>query len=310
MQLCWYRGRWYAREGRQRVSLHTKDRDQALRNLRDLENERLALGRGEAAGTVAGVLESYLVEKSDRPSIAKMKDAVKALKPIVGHLRPDQIDRAMCRDYRKRRKAADGTKRKELGLLQAALRLAGHPVKLELPPMPAPREVFITKAQFERLVSCAKAQHVKTFLYLAWYTAGRKEALLSLTWEGVDLGGKRITLGRGSGNKGRSTVPMGSTLHTLLSRLYKSRTSDYVIEWAGGRVGSTRKGFDEAARKAKLSHITAHDIRRSAARRMVEAGVPLEAVAQYLGHKNTAITYSTYARFSPTYLKRAAKALE
>lgn len=310
MQLCWYRGRWYAREGRKRVSLHTKDRDQALRNLRDLETARLDQARGEAAGTVAAVLDAYLHEKADRPSISKMKDAVKALRPLIGHLRPDQVDRSVCRDYRKRRKASDGTQRKELGLLQAALRLAGHPVKLELPPMPAPREVFITKKEFERLVASAEATHVKTFLYLAWYTAARKEALLSLKWEAVDLQRGRIDLGRSAGNKGRATVPVGDSLSKWLRERQSTATSDYVVEWGGGRVGTIRKGFDEAAKRAGLAHITAHDIRRSAARRMVEAGVPLEAVGQFLGHKNTAITYSTYARFSPSYLKKAAKALE
>jgi len=310
VQLVWYRGRWYGREGRKRVSLHTKDREQALRTLKDITAARLDIGRGEAARTVAAVLDAYLIEKADRPSISKMKDAAKALRPLVGHLRPDQVDRSVCREYRKKRKASDGTKRKELGLLQAALRFAGHQVKLELPPMPPPREVFITKKEFERLVSCATAPHVKTFLYLAWYTAARKEAILSLTWANVDLERRRIDLGIGHGKKGRAVIPVGASLSAVLSECRRTAVSDYVVEWGGSRVGSIRKGFDEAARKAKLSHITAHDIRRSAARRMVEAGVPLEAVAQYLGHRNTAVTFSTYARFSPTYLKRAAKALE
>lgn len=310
MQLVWYRGRWYAREGRQRVSLHTKDRDQALRNLRDLEAERLALGRGEASGTIAGVLDAYLIEKADRPSIAKMKDAVKALKPLVGHLRPDQIDRQTCRDYRKKRKASDGTKRKELGLLQAALRLAGHMVKLELPPMPAPREVFITKAQFERLVDCAEATHIKTFLYLAWYTAARKEAVLSLRWNHVDLDAGRIDYGAGVGAKGRARgVPIASQLRQWLKQIKKHAVSDFVIEWGGGKVASIRKGFDNACKGAGLSHITPHDLRRSAARRMVESGASIQEVAQVLGHTNLAVTFSTYARFSPGHLRKAISKL-
>jgi integrase len=191
MQLCWYRGHWYAREGRKRYSLRTKDRDEALRRLKDVERERIAIGRGQA-GTVADILDAYVEERKDRASIAKIKDAVKALKPIVGHLRPDQVDRSVCRDFRKRRKASDGTKRKELGVLQAALRVAGHQVKLELPPMPPPRDVFITKAEFERLVANAEAVHIKTFLYLAWFTAARKEALLSLTWDAVHFEHGRI----------------------------------------------------------------------------------------------------------------------
>src|SRR5690606_35719807 len=41
-----------------------------------------------------------------------------------------------------------------------------------------------------------------------------------------------------------------------------------------------------------------------------EAGVPMEEVAQYLGHSNPNVTRSTYARFSPDHLRKAASALE
>lgn len=312
MRLVWFRERWHARDGKLRVSLRTTDRDEALRRLRDLQKTRMDVGSGEASRTVATVLDAYLIEKADKPSIAKMKDAVKALKPIIGHLRPDQVDRVATREYRKKRKASDGTKRKELGLLQAALRLAGHPVKIELPPMPAPREVFITRAQYEKLVSCAEAAHIKIFLALAWHTAARKEAILSLRWDDIDLPRRRINFGRARGNKGRAVVPIGHSLHVLLSNARRIAVSDYVVEWGGTRCGNIRKGFESAVERAALGDITPHDLRRSAARVMVEAGIPLEAVAQYLGHSNTAITYSTYARFAPSskvFLK-AAKALE
>jgi integrase len=43
---------------------------------------------------------------------------------------------------------------------------------------------------------------------------------------------------------------------------------------------------------------------------MAEAGVPMAEIAQYLGHNNPAITYRVYARYSPTYLRGAANAVE
>ncbi|GHE88609.1 hypothetical protein GCM10016455_05930 [Aliiroseovarius zhejiangensis] len=42
---------------------------------------------------------------------------------------------------------------------------------------------------------------------------------------------------------------------------------------------------------------------------MLAAGQSIEAVAQYLGHSNTAITYRTYARFLPEHLADAAEIL-
>jgi integrase len=43
---------------------------------------------------------------------------------------------------------------------------------------------------------------------------------------------------------------------------------------------------------------------------MAEDGVPFEEIAQYLGHSSTKVTFSVYARFSPTHLQRASKSLE
>jgi hypothetical protein len=43
---------------------------------------------------------------------------------------------------------------------------------------------------------------------------------------------------------------------------------------------------------------------------MAEAGTPMAEIAQFLGHSSEAVTFSVYARFSPTYLKRAAAVLE
>ena len=56
--------------------------------------------------------------------------------------------------------------------------------------------------------------------------------------------------------------------------------------------------------------VSPHVLRHSAACAMVEAGVPMEAVAQFLGHSNASVTFRVYARYSPTYLQGAAKALE
>jgi len=43
---------------------------------------------------------------------------------------------------------------------------------------------------------------------------------------------------------------------------------------------------------------------------MAEAGVSMSEISQYLGHSNTRVTESVYARYSPDYLKGAAKALD
>lgn len=260
-------------------------------------------------------MEAYLADKAEKPSHERMTWAWERLKDHFGALRPDQITREQCRAYvakRRRRGRGDNTIRKELTTLRSALRWQDRntPAIVEMPAMPTPREVFITRAQFQQLHDAAIAPHIKLFLMLAWYTAGRKEAVLSLTWDQIDFKRGVVDLGAGVGNKGRAKPPMSPSLKKALQKAWEARTTDYVVEWAGDRVKSIRKGFDKAAEAAGLDGITPHDLRRSAARVMIEKGVPIEEVAQLLGHSDHKITYSTYARFSPIYLKKAVKALE
>ena len=43
---------------------------------------------------------------------------------------------------------------------------------------------------------------------------------------------------------------------------------------------------------------------------MAEDGVPMEQVAQYLGHNDSRTTERVYARFSPDFLRAAARSLD
>jgi hypothetical protein len=43
---------------------------------------------------------------------------------------------------------------------------------------------------------------------------------------------------------------------------------------------------------------------------MAEAGVTMAEIAQFLGHSSEAVTFKVYARFSPTYLRKAAAVLD
>jgi integrase len=91
----------------------------------------------------------------------------------------------------------------------------------------------------------------------------------------------------------------------------EGRTSDYVIEWAGKPLASIKRAFREACVRAKLSKdVTPHVLRHTAAVWMAEAGVPMDEIAQFLGHTDPRITYRVYARFSPNHLRKAASALD
>lgn len=312
MRLKLYRGIWAAtgrQNGKQwRRSLGTKDRAIAEKRFRDLKFE----APGENVGDF---LELYLAEKAEKASYNAMRYAFKALAPTFANIRPDQVTRQLCKDYAKRRRregVSNGTIIKELGVLKAGLGWANKAsgATFEMPEAPSPRDRHITLPEFNRLLEACELPHMRLFCLLGWYTAGRASAILELTWDRVDFQRGQIRLSKSQGRqKGRATVAIADRLRTALVESHEARTSDYVVEWGGLPVKSVARAFRAATQRAKLVDVSPHVLRHSAAVRMIEQGVSLAEVGQYLGHTDLKVTYRVYARFSPGHLKNAADAL-
>lgn len=249
-----------------------------------------------------------------------MRSSGKKVLDFFGLLRPDQITVDQCRDYDKKRQKEGlkpGSIWTELGHLRTCLkwaqkmRLIDHAPHIERPPKPAPRERYLTRAEISQLLAADCEPHIKVAILLMLTTAGRVGAILDLTWDRVDFARGQVNLRREmfGPRKGRAIVPMNNTLRAALTTARQAAMSEYVVEWSGGRVASIKKGFATAVRNARLSDVTLHVLRHTAAVHMAEAGVPMEEISQYLGHSNVQITATVYARFSPQHLSKAAEAL-
>lgn len=317
MRLKLYRGKWaivWTDEGRTlRRSLGTSDRDEAERRFADF---RLGRSRAGEGGTVSDAVTAYVADLEARgKDPTRMRDAWKRLDGRFGALRPDQATKDVSRQYvaeRRRQGASDGTIRTELGRLRTALRARDKhtPAIIELPPEPEPRARWLTREEYARLRDAARSDHIRLFIVLALATAARKGAILNLTWDRVHLDTGRINLGRRVGNKGRGVKPMTPEARAELEKAKTGATCEYVIEYGGDRVGSIDQAFRRTVGWAGIEPCGPHDIRRSAARWMAEAGVPMGEIAAYLDHTSTAVTEKVYAVFSPDYLADAARALE
>lgn len=305
-----YRGVWcvvWVENGvTKRASLRTKDRPQAERNFQEYLRQV-----GQSSETVSEILDIWEKEKSHLKSIDSAKRRAKNIRKFFGNLKPEQITRKLCKEYKLSRKVADTTIRNELSILRCALRWhdKNTPAEFDLPPEGPPRENYITPKQYKKLLEATSSPHMKLFITMAWGTAARSNAILGLTWDRVDFERKMIDFGHGEKNKRRAKVPMTNNVYEALIEAHTARTCEYVIEYGSQQVKSIRKGFKLTADRAGLI-VSPHDLRRSAAICMAESGVPMEEIAQFLGHTNTAITYRAYARYSPDYLRKAASALD
>jgi integrase len=272
--------------------------------------------------TVESLWEGYQADMRGRAVITTMGHTFKSLRDRFGPMEASSISVADCRahiDNRRLGGIKDGTIHTELGHLRMILLWAEKRKLIERAPYigrpakPKSEKVPLTKDEVYALRDACEVPHMRLFVLLAYRTAARSAALLGLRWDRVDLERGKIDLRDPSittPHKGRAIVPISDTTRAALAEARAGALTPYVIEWAGKPVRSVKKGLATAARKAELGKVSPHLLRHSAACHMAEAGVPMEAVAQFLGHSDVSVTRTIYAKFSNEFLQDAAQALE
>lgn len=325
-RLVLYRGKftaeWYEDGRRLRRSLGTADRQEGARLL-DRFKRDYAVAQRPARITCVYAWDEYRKTLGDRPAGITMGYERKAVcDGYFGEIFADDVTEEDCSAYTAQRRAQgkqDGTIWTELGHLRSALKWAAKKGMINKAPditrpeRPPPRDKRLTRLQAKKFLASCDLPHVRLFVILAMTTGARMRAILDLKWDRIDFEGGIVQLhnpDRERTNKTRATVPMNKTLRTALVEAQEGATNDYVVSWGGGKVGSIKKALKGAGERCGLSWVTAHVFRHSAASWMAETGTPMAEIAQFLGHSDSRLTERIYARFSPTFLGKAAAALE
>lgn len=323
--LVFYRGSWclYWREGgnSKRRSLGTADKKEAL--AAKAEVERIEQQQAASSLSIEYIWSRYKATVDGRPAGTNMGFEGKTILPHFGALLPIHVTDEIVDEYIEKRRSAgksDGTILTELNRLATALswavkkNLIGAAPHIKRPRRPAPRERHLTKDEAKVLLeAAAPSPHVQIFIVLALTTGARAQAIYDLTWDRVDMVRDLIDYrvpGEDRPMKGRVICPMNKTCKAAILKAQSRAVSDHVVEWAGKKVGNIKKGIAAAARRAKLKDVTPHVFRHTAAVWMAEAETPMPEIAQFLGHSDYRITERVYARFSPTYRRKAAATLE
>ena len=324
-RLCIYRGvyavTWSDGGGRHRVTLGTKSRAEADRLL---SNYVAGAKRGADARdlSVAEAWESYRETMKGRYAYDTMGHIWKSVGPVFGNRGAESLTEEDCRSYiESRRKLGkkDSTIWTELSRLRSALKwaenkkLIDRAPKIWVPPQGEPRDLRMTRAQVSSYIEACSHPHIRLFSILAVTTGARMGAILGLTWDRVDFDRGMIVYRDPKlalTKKGRAETPINPMALEALKEARARALTPFVIEWAGQRVATVKKGLAAAGKRAGLPWVTAHVFRHTAGSLMAEGGVPMSEIAQFLGHKDTKTTERVYARFSPSYLRKAASVLD
>jgi len=137
----------------------------------------------------------------------------------------------------------------------------------------------------------------------------RKASILSLSWNDVSLSDKHIYL-RDTKNGDSQYVALNSVSLDLLAEMYEGR--DKMSEWvfpsnsASGHLQDVRKTFASICKKANITGLRLHDLRRSMATHLLKDGVDIVTIKELLGHRSLKST-QVYARVATSSLAKSSE---
>jgi integrase len=261
-----------------------------------------------------------------------LKDAnlriTKHLLPVFGGRRMAGITTADIRSFitaRLEEKASPGEINRELSLLKRMFSLAVQGGKLYARPhipMLAENNVrtgFFEREQFETLRGHLPepVQPVVTFAYVTGWRI--RSEVLTLQWRQVDLDAGTVRLDPGTTKNGEGRVfHLTAELRTLLDtqrtirdeyQREQGRICPWVFHRHGKQIVDFRKAWDSAAKAAGCPGRIQHDLRRTAVRNLVRAGIPERVAMKLTGHKTRSV-FERYNIVSDGDLIDAARKLD
>jgi integrase len=160
------------------------------------------------------------------------------------------------------------------------------------------RQGFVEPSTFEA-IAAHLPEPVGDIARFAYLSGWRKGEVMALRWDAVDRRAGEARL-RTSKNGSARTLPLTGAVWDVIERRWQAREyataggvaglSEYVFHAGDGRaVVDFKRSWAAACRTAAAPGLLFHDLRRSAVRNMIRAGVPQSVAMRISGHKTTAM---------------------
>jgi len=231
---------------------------------------------------------------------------IKKLREFFGDKKLSQISPKDIDDYKLSRLSTlkPASVNRELACLSHLFNLAktrkkffgDNPVSIsKLLPEHNQVERILTREEEARLINSSSPE-LRSIIICALNTGMRKNEIITLSWDNIDIDRNVITLEH-TNTKSKKTrrIPINSVLRKLLlEQRLKVGNSNYVFLSSKGqpykRHDSLKQAFTGACKRANISGLRFHDLRHTAATRMIEAGASIVAVSRILGHADLKTT--------------------
>jgi integrase len=255
-------------------------------------------------------------------SLDKAQRSVKHLQGFFGGMRAIDITTDKVRAYIKVRQEegyANAEINRELAALKRMfnLSLQQSPPKVSHKPyIPMLQERNVRTGFFEHdeftALRAALPPVLRPVVTFAYYTGWRKQEILGLTWDRVDLHASTVRLDPGTtkNQEGRTVYLDGELRETMMALRTERDTHLPLCPWvfyrSERRIKDFRYAWHAACQTVGLQGKLFHDFRRTAVRNMIRAGIPERVAQQIAGHKTRSV-FDRYHIVSYSDLREAAR---
>lgn len=170
-------------------------------------------------------------------------------------------------------------------------------------------ERYLTPEEEIRLLNACKGRYsyLKPIIIFALNTGMRKGEILNLTWKCVDFQNNKIILLETKNGKKRE-VPINSVLLSLLEKMKENQCCEYVFAnpETKTKYSDLKRAFNNVCKISGVKNFRFHDLRHTAATRMVGSGVSITIAKEILGHSDI----HTTMRYAHAITEQALNAVE
>ena len=279
--------------------------------------ERYGLARSRKKVRFEDFAEEFLRVYSKEKKRSWKRDEY-SLKPLCAFFKNknlSDITQYSVEQYQemRRKKVSSATVNRELACLKTLFQKAiewkkaeGNPAKKVRRYKEMERERILTPEEAQRLLDVA-APHLETVLTIALNTGMRRSEILGLRWKSVIFAKRYIHIENSKNGKSRN-IPMNPIVFNALKGMDKTREFVFYNHKTKGPIKSVKTAFIAAYKKVGIKNLRFHDLRHTAATRMIESGIDLATVSKILGHSSIQMTMR-YAHPTPENMQRAVDKL-
>jgi integrase len=275
------------------------------------------------------LVKDYLTDYriNNKRTVDKAERCARYLLKEFGGMRATDITTPKIKQYIQKRMdegVANGSINRELSALKRAFSLAARctpPKVAQIPYIPMLKENNVRKRFFEHgdflALRDALPDYLKGFATFGYRTGCRVSEISNLTWSQVNRDQGIITLNPGETKNERGRmIYLDEELKVIIEKQWKARKKGsklipYVFLNPTGdhRIKRFDKAWKTACKKSGIGRRLFHDLRRTAVRNMVRAGIPERVAMMISGHKTRSV-FERYNIVSDNDLRIAAQKQE